>query len=175
MMFAGLLASISNGGEVVDDSTVAKTLPTVKSFFGRLGYMETSSGDQFDQFLKMGEGANPLVVGYESQLVEFGMANTQYRDMLKQRIRILYPRPTVWSSHPLIALNDNGAKLLTALQDPDIQKIAWEKHGFRSGLLGAQNDPKVLQLAGIPAKIENVIPMPTPRVMERIIQSVGGR
>ncbi|BDI33091.1 hypothetical protein CCAX7_51420 [Capsulimonas corticalis] len=174
MMFAGLMANISNGGEVVDDSTVTKTLPTLKSFFGRLGYMEGSSADQFDQFLKMGEGANPLVVGYESQLVEFGMANSQYRDMLKQRIRILYPRPTVWSSHPMIALNDKGAKLLDALQDPEIQKIAWEQHGFRSGLLGAQNDPKVLQLAGIPAKIENVIPMPTPRVMERIIKSVGG-
>ncbi|MCW3060942.1 MAG: hypothetical protein JWQ02_2763 [Capsulimonas sp.] len=175
MMFAGLLANMANGGEVVDNASVGKTIPVVKSFFGRLGYMEGSSGDQFEQFLKMGEGANPLVVGYESQLVEFGMENAQYRDMLKQRIRILYPRPTVWSSHPLIALNANGSKLLDALHDPEIQKIAWEKHGFRSGLLGAQNDPSVLQLAGIPAKIENVIPMPTPRVMDKIIKSVGGQ
>ncbi|MEO7718255.1 MAG: hypothetical protein ABIY70_18800 [Capsulimonas sp.] len=174
MMFAGLLANITNGGEVVNDSTVGKTLPTVKSFFVRQGFMETSSSDQFDQFLKMGVGTSPMVVGYESQLVEFGMENAQYRDMLKTHIQILYPRPTVWSSHPLIALNANGVKLLDALHDPEIQKIAWEKHGFRSGLLGAQNDPSVLKLAGIPARIENVMPMPTPRVMKKIINAVSG-
>lgn len=173
MMFAGLLANINNGGEVVDDTTLAKNLPAVKTFFSRLGYLEPSSGDLFQQFLTMGEGANPIIVGYENQMTEFSIEHEQYRDLLRKRIRVLYPRPTVWSNHPLIALDDKGARLLAALHDPEIQRLAWERHGFRSGLIGIQNDPKVLQVVGIPETIQNVIPMPTARVMNEIIQAVG--
>lgn len=173
MMFAGLLANIVNGGEVVDQTTLPKCLPTVTTFFTRLGYLEPSSGDLFQQFLTMGEGANPIIVGYENQMTEFSIEHEQFRDLLRKRIRVLYPRPTVWSNHPLIALDDNGQRLLTALQDPDIQKLAWERHGFRSGLIGIQNDPKVLQVVGIPETIQNVIPMPTARVMTKIIDTIG--
>ena len=173
MMFAGLLANVTNGGEVVDDAALPKSLPIVKTFFGRLGYLEGSSGDLFSQFLTMGEGANPIIVGYENQLTEFSLENPQYQDLLRKRIRILYPRPTVWSNHPLIALTDNGKKLLTALQDPDVQKLAWERHGFRSGLVGVGNDPKVLQVVGIPETIQNVVPMPTPQVMTKILAALN--
>jgi hypothetical protein len=173
-MFAGLLADLLNGGEVVDEARLPKVLPGVKQFFSRLGYMQQSSGDLFSQFLQQGVGSYPMVVGYEAQLVEFSIENTQYRDLLRREITTLYPRPTVWSSHPLIALTPNGEKLLTALQDPEIQRLAWEKHGFRSGMIGVQNDPKVLQVTGVPATIENVIPMPKAQVMERIIAALSG-
>ena len=173
MMFAGLLANIANGGEVADEASLPKSLPVVKTFFGRLGYMEPNSGDLFSQFLTMGEGADPVIVGYENQLTEFSLENPQYQDLLRRRVRILYPRPTVWSNHPLIALTDSGKKLLTALKDPDIQKLAWERHGFRSGLVSVQNDPGVLQAVGIPATIQNVVPMPTPQVMARILGALG--
>ena len=62
---------------------------------------------------------------------------------------------------------------MSALQDPEIQPLASEKHGFRSGMLGVQNDPKLLKVAGIPPSIENVMPMPTARVMDRIITSLA--
>ena len=42
---------------------------------------------------------------------------------------MLYPVPTVWSAHPYIALNENGARAIDALMDEEIQQIAWEKHG----------------------------------------------
>ena len=172
-MFAGLLADIANGGEVADEASLPKTLPTVKTFFSRLGYLEGSSGDLFDQFLKMGEGANPMIVGYENQLTEFSIQNAQYQDLLRKRIQVLYPRPTVYSSHPLIALTPAGSQLLQALHDPNLQKIAWEKHGFRSGLIGVQNDPQVLQVVGIPDTIQNVIPMPRAEVMNKIVQGLA--
>ena len=35
--------------------------------------MESSSSDLFDQFLKTGMGAKPLIAGYESQLLEFAV------------------------------------------------------------------------------------------------------
>lgn len=172
-MFAGLLADMLNGGEVVDEVSLKKVLPGVKRFFGRLGYMQQSSGDLFTQFLQQGVGSYPMIVGYEAQLVEFSIQNAQYRDLLRKEITTLYPRPTVWSSHPLIALTANGERLLTALQDRDVQRLAWEKHGFRSGMMGVQNDPKVLQVIGVPETIENVIPMPKAAVMERIISALS--
>jgi hypothetical protein len=162
-----------NKGEVVDQASVKAVLPGVKHFFSRLGYLQQSSSDLFAQYLQQGMGSYPLIVGYEAQLIEFGLENPQYRDKLQNEIITLYPRPTVWSSHPLIALTANGEKLLTALQDQEIQRLAWEKHGFRSGIVGVQNDPKRLSVRGVPATIENVIPMPRPQVMEQIIQALS--
>jgi hypothetical protein len=172
-MFAGLLANLVNKGEVVDEASLPAVLPTVKRFFGRLGYMQQSSGDLFTQFLQQGVGSYPIIVGYEAQLIEFSQEFPQYREMLRKEITTLYPRPTVWSSHPLIALTPPGERLLAALQDPEIQRLAWEKHGFRSGVVGVVNDPKSLQVTGVPATIENVIPMPKFQVMERIINALS--
>ena len=70
-MFAALLASVLNGGEAVDEQTVEEVLPELKEIYSRLGYMESSSSDIFDQFLKMGIGAKPMIAGYESQILEF--------------------------------------------------------------------------------------------------------
>jgi hypothetical protein len=171
-LFAGLLANVLNGGDVVSTTTVEPLLPTVQAFYNRLGFMEQSSGDLFQQFLSTGMGAKPIIVGYESQLAEFSLQNEAYRQQIKDQVRVLYPQPTVWSSHPMIARTANGVKLLDALKDPDILKLAWERHGFRSGLAGVSNDPKVLQIAGIPAQITSVIDMPSPSAMDRILDAV---
>ena len=144
-------------------------MPQVKNYFARLGYLEPGSGDIFKRFIVSGVGDKPIIVGYESQLVEFSIENAANRDEILKRIRIIYPRPTEWSAHPIIALTPKGEELLKALQDPDLQKIAWEKHGFRSGLIGIENDPKVLSVVGIPATITSVISLPSPKVMQRMI------
>ncbi len=171
--FAGLIANMINGGNVVTAQTVDAVLPKVQAYFGQQGYMEHSSGDIFKNFITTGVGAKPIIVGYESQLVEFTIENEKYRDYLKQKIRTLYPVPTVWSSHPVIALTSAGKRFSDALKDVQLQKIAWEKHGFRSGLMGVENDPALLYAAGIPAEITSVIPMPAADMMEKIIRSLG--
>jgi hypothetical protein len=131
--FAGLLASTLNGGNVVDETTVENVLPTIQSYYARLGLLEQSSGDLFRQFVKQGMGAYPIIAGYESSLIEFSLENRDALDLIRSEIHLLYPLPTVWSSHPLIARTQNGEQLLTALKDEEIQRIAWEAHGFRSG------------------------------------------
>src|SRR5262249_16167000 len=130
-MFAALLASVLNNGQVVTDSSLPKVLPTVRSFFDSQGFMEQSSDILFRQFLSLGMGAKPLIVGYESQILESAALTPGETRRQSEPIRTLYPAPTVWSSHPLIAVTDNGKRLIEALQDPEIQKIAWERHGFR--------------------------------------------
>jgi hypothetical protein len=135
---------------VVDGATLPRVVPDVKRFFDRLGYLEASSADLFDQFLKTGIGAKPIIIGYENQLVEYGIHYPSYTGLIRKNIRIIYPRPTVLSEHDLIALDGKGERLLNALNDHDIQNLVWTSHGFRSGVLGTQNDPRDLGVVAVP-------------------------
>ena len=72
-MFAALLACVLNGGQTVDETSVESILPELKQIFDGLGYMETSSSDLFQQFLRTGVGDKPVIAGYESQLLEFAV------------------------------------------------------------------------------------------------------
>jgi hypothetical protein len=170
-MFSGLLANIING-DVVSDDSIGEVLPRVRKFFVRLGYMEHSSSDLFEQYLRTGIGAKPIIVGYESQIIEFSIAHAETWPKIKDKIRILYPEPTVWSSHPMIIVSERARELLTAFEDPEIQKLAWEKHGFRTGLMGIENDVSVVEVIGIPENITKVIPMPPASVMDKIINEI---
>ena len=174
-MFFGLLATTLNGGDVVNSGTVDAVLPDLKTYSDLMGFQLSSSGDLFQQYYTTGMGARPLIAGYESQLIELSVQNKDvYSSSLKDSMRILYPTPTVWSSHPLIARTANGRRLLEALKDPEIQRIAWERHGFRSGLPGVTSDPAVLGIEGIPLQITSVVDMPDPATMDRIINAITG-
>lgn len=173
--FAGLLANIINEGEVVTSKTIEQVIPDIKKFFSRIGHMESSTGYLFEQFLTTGVGSKPLVVGYENQIVEYCINNEETCNMVKSKVNILYPQPTVWSSHVIIVLNKKGKALRDALKDKELQEIGWEEHGFRSAVPGILNDPKTLNIIGMPKEITKVMPMPSSRVMEKVLQSFTGR
>lgn len=173
VLFSGLLANTLNGNQVTDESTLPRVLPNVKLFYNRLGFLESSSSDLFDQFLKTGIGAKPMIVGYENQLVEYGVQNPSYVDLLRKNIRVLYPRPTVWSEHSFIAQDSNGVKLLNALNDSDIQRLAWTQHGFRTGVVGTQNNPNDLKVIGVSRDVPAIMPMPRFQVVNRILQALS--
>lgn len=172
-MFAGLLTSVMCG-DIRDEKNIECVLPKIKSYFASLGFMEHSSSDLFQQYLSTGVGAKPIIVGYENQIVEFSIQNAAQWPSVKSHIRILYPEPTVWCAHPLIIQNDNSEALRKALLDPEVQKTAWEQHGFRTGMMGAQNDPKLLSVVGIPAQITKVIPLPSYKIMDQILSTIAG-
>jgi len=168
--FAGLLANVM-AGDVVTPDTVTPIVPRLKALFGRLGYMDSSSGDLFSEYLRLGEGADPMVAGYENQVIEFADANPGQWQSAAGRIAILYPEPTVWSEHEIVVLSDKAAPLVSAMKDPGIQKIAWERHGFRAGAAGATaNAPKGIN--GIPATVSKVVPMPSYPVMRTIMNGI---
>ena len=171
-MFAALLASVLNGGEAVDEQTVEEVLPELKEIYSRLGYMESSSSDIFDQFLKMGIGAKPMIAGYESQILEFAAEKPEDYEQLKEDIVMIYPTPTVWSTHVYIALDEQGKKGTEALLDEDVQRLAWEKHGFRTSnyeTLEKGGGQAVEELAG---EITRVVPVPDYPAMKRIIEGL---
>ncbi|MDO5649855.1 MAG: hypothetical protein Q4G11_04545 [Gallicola sp.] len=168
-MFAGLVANSLNGGNVVDKNSVQEILPELKTFFDRMGYMDTSSADLFEQSLKMGVGAYPMIAAYENQLLEFAVTNPETWDQLKSDLCIVYPTPTVYSSHVMISLDEKGDQAISALMDPKIQEIAWKKHGFRTGVSGSQTDTTSFGVEGVLPQVTSIMPMPDFETMDIII------
>jgi hypothetical protein len=111
-----------------------KVLPQVRALYDAQGLQARSSDFGFQQWLIQGaELAEPLYAGYEAQIVQYVTAANDGGAALKDNVRVIYPDPTIYSDHPILALTVNGARLIDAMKDPEIQSIAWKKYGFRSG------------------------------------------
>ena len=160
-LYAGLLQTLLG-----TDST-----PRVKALIAAQGFQESSSDTLFTQYVSRGIGDKPIIVGYEAQLIDFARTSPEKYAAQRAQLRVLYPKPTVWSSHPILALTDNGKKLIAALQDPEIQKLAWERHGFRSAT-GVVNEPKACGVEGVPATIESVVPVPDSKHMQTLLDAL---
>lgn len=171
-MFAALAANVLNGGRTVTEEDLEVILPQLKELFGKLGYMETSSSDLFNQFLRMGIGAEPVIAGYESQLIEYAALYPKEYDQIREDIVMLYPTPTVWSSHVVIALDENGQILLNALLDSQIQEIAWKKHGFRTGNYQDAANSGAVAAEGVAPVITQVAQVPSYSIMKVIIEQL---
>lgn len=172
LIWAALLASSFNGGNTPTEADLPVLVPKLQAYFAAMGFMETSSGDLFENFLKQGMGARPIIAGYENQLVEFVTENLRYADLIRSKIKVIYPEPTIFASHPLISLTATCKRLADALVDPDLQQIAWSEHGFRTGLIGVTNDPAVIAVAKLPETVALVVPMPSAKVMSDIVAAV---
>ena len=171
-MFAALVANVLNGGQTLTEADLDTILPELQDIFGKLGYMETSSSDLFSQFLRMGVGAEPLIAGYESQLIEYAALYPDEYDRIRDDVVMLYPTPTVWSAHVMIALDENGQILLDAMQDEEVQDLAWKKHGFRTGNYGDIADSESIPADGVAASITQVAQVPSYDVMKVLIDQL---
>lgn len=170
-LYAGLMANLLTPDGVNVPDSIDRILPDLERLFIRQGYMQNSSGFLFEQFLQTGVGQYPLIAGYENQIVEFSLQHPDFWPKVRDKIRILYPVPTVWSEHPVLILDKKALPLLDALKDPEIQRIAWEQHGFRTGLIGVQNDPGVIKVSGLARNVTKTMPMPRAVIMEKIINA----
>lgn len=154
--YYGLLASIMNKGEVTNEN-LNDVLPKLTDFYKRSGFLNNTPADLFELYLRQGAGGKPLIVDYEKSIIDFANNNPSGWEAVKDKIRILYPVPTIWNSHCIAALNENGVKYLDAFNDQDIQNLAWEKYGFRVGITGGTYDVSKLTVGGIPQSIDSVV------------------
>lgn len=115
-------------------------LPTMRQLYDSQGLQATTSDNGFRQWLTQGgEFQSPLYAGYENQVIQQVRTGPNSEAVLKD-VRILYPEPTIYSDHPVLALNGDAAKLIEALKDEDLQRLAWQKYGFRSATNAGLND-----------------------------------
>ena len=153
--YYGLLLSILSEAQVTNEN-VDKNLPKLKDFYTKSGYMNNTPADLFERYLKTGMGGEPMIVDYEKSIIDFANSNPSGFSQVKDDIVVLYPKPTIWNSHCLTIFSENGKKLLSAFEDEEISRIAWEKYGFRTGVAGTNISTTDLGI-GIPSKITSTV------------------
>jgi hypothetical protein len=176
-MFAGLAGNLL-AGDVVTMENLPMVLPPLTELFRGMGYKPDSSGKVFDDYIAGGPGADPLVVGYENQLVEWIIQDPDRWARVEAaggpaKPVALYPRPTVFSAHPLLALTPESLRLIDALMSLELQTIGWRDHGFRGPLGSIGADTNDVIKGRMPAQIASVAPMPDIEVMLKILAALA--
>jgi hypothetical protein len=172
-MFLALASYIANSQQIVQSQEdVDRVMPIVAPLFLRQGFQEQSSAGPFEDYLALGMGKAPLLVAYESQMVEFWLKNPE---RLKSDMVLLYPRPTVYSKHVLVPYTPAGARLGVALEtDPALRELAHE-YGYRTG--GDTKGPETWAKRGVkvPEVLVDVIDPPSYEWLERMITGIEAR
>jgi len=169
--YYGLLLSIMCGGQVTDEA-VEENLPKLKEFYIKSGYMNNTPADLFERYLKTGMGGEPMIVDYEKSIINFANSNPDGYNQVKNDIRILYPSPTIWNSHCIASFNESGNKFYQAFEDEDIQQIAWDRYGFRTGITGGNYDVSKFGI-GVPKSITSTVSSLKMNVYNRLIEYLG--
>ncbi len=152
------------GGDAYTPASIDKAstiLPAIKKLKDLQGLQFAGSEDVFNNWFSTRGFSAPMLMAYESQILEKSVTDPDgIKSNYGSAIYMMYPEPTVQSVHVIIPLTSNAQRLIQAMQDPDIQAIAWKKHGFRS-LTGASNDPAAFPLVSVP---QNVVTTDLPSV-----------
>ncbi len=155
--YYGLLLAILSKGEV-NEANVKKNMPKLKELYIKSGNMKFTPADLFQEYLRAGMGAQKIIVDYEKSIVDFSNSNRKGFDQVKDRIRILYPKPTSWNNHCYMYFTENGEILYKAFEENErIQQIAWEKYGFRTGVTGGKYDVSKIGIP-VPQEITSTVP-----------------
>jgi hypothetical protein len=172
-MYLALASYIDNGNEIVSGAAnERRVLPLVAPLFTRQGFQETSSAGPFDVYTTQGIGSAPLVMVYEAQFIEYLVAHPDARggDMV-----LLYPTPTIFTKHTLVAMDAAGEKLGRLLsEDPVLVHLAAE-HGFRTADAAYQTTFWKNAHVAVPQTILNVVDPPDFDVLEALITSIDAQ
>ena len=172
--YYGLLLSIMCDGEITDEA-VAENLPKLKEFYTKSGYMNNTPADLFELYLKTGVGGKPMIVDYEKSVIDFANSNPDGWEQVKDKMRILYPTPTIWNSHCIASFGETGDEYYEAYEDKEIQQIAWSKYGFRTGVTGGNYDVTQVNVKGIPQSIISTVSSLKMNVYEQLISYLGNK
>ncbi|ANE03935.1 hypothetical protein [Corynebacterium crudilactis] len=167
-MYLSMLAWVKNDGKTVGNiAEVDAMIPELSQLFVGQGYTESTSAGPFDEYLSQGMGAKPLVMIYEAQfLAEQNKDNSR----ITADMELLYPSPTVYSTHTVVSLSEAGAEVGALLEnDENLQRLA-VKHGFRP------KNAALIAEEGMSDRMPsalNIIDPPDYDFLERLIDGVG--
>jgi hypothetical protein len=156
--------------QLSDDATA---LDQVTRLFTDQGGLERSTADPFERYLAQGLAFAPLVLGYEAQYVDAGIAGT-----LPTGAVLVYPSPTVVNTHTVLAFTDRGnevGRLMSA--DAELVRLAAE-HGFRTTDESA-HPPVFARIAAggaaLPTRLTDVAVPPEPAALESLLAALDER
>lgn len=170
--YYGLLLSIMCGGTVTEENLQAN-LQNLKEFYIKSGYMNNTPADLFELYLKTGVGGKPMIVDYEKSVIDFANSNPDGWEQVKDKIRILYPTPTIWNSHCIATFNETGNEFFKAFEDKDIGQIAWSRYWFRTGITGGNYDVTKVNVSGIPQSITSTVSSLKMKMYDEMISYLG--
>ena len=154
--YYGLLLGILSTGEITE-ANIKANMPKLKDLYIKSGNMRFTPADLFQEYLRAGMGTQKIIVDYEKSIIDFSNSNKKGFDQVKDRIRILYPKPTSWNNHCYMYFTENGEILNKAFEEnEEIQQIAWEKYGFRTGVTGGKYDVSKIGIP-VPQEITSTI------------------
>ena len=154
--YYGLLLGILSHGEITEEHVKAN-MPKLKDLYIKSGNMRFTPADLFQEYLRAGMGTQKIIVDYEKSIIDFSNSNKKGFEGIKDRIRILYPKPTSWNNHCYMYFTENGGILYKAFEENErIQQIAWEKYGFRTGITGGKYDVSKIGIP-VPQEITSTI------------------
>ena len=81
----------------------------------------------------------------------------------------------MWSSHVFIALDEAGALGIDALLDEEVQRLAWENHGFRTGVYDAPTDTAQFGVEGVAEEVTLVAPKSIVRSEGKAVRVIDKR
>jgi len=170
IMYAALASYVLNGNQIVDDrAKIARIQPEINGLFLRQGYEESSSAGPFEDYLEIGMGKAPLVMIYESQFIEYELANPSDRNGDKV---LLYPKPTIYTKHTFVPISANGDRLgQLFVNDPVLQHLAVD-HGFRIQDTAYSRAFWKKNGIAVPDELIDVVDPPSYEFLETIITGV---
>ncbi|PPK70629.1 hypothetical protein V5P93_000490 [Actinokineospora auranticolor] len=171
-MYLALVSYVANGNSpVASPEAEARVLPAVSKLFLDQGYTQSSSEGPFEDYLATGMGKTPLVMIYESQYLD---RQARADGSITPQMRLIYPAPTVYSTHTLVPLKGEGDRVGKLLgDDPDLVRLAAE-FGFRP-----YQHPQVFQQVAtarkltVPADVGEAVNPPSYETLERLLEAVG--
>jgi hypothetical protein len=169
-MYLALASFVANANNVVQNrAEIDEVIPLMQDLFLKQGYTEYSSEAPFEDYLVMGMGKAPLVMIYEAQFISQAAKADQG---IGSEMVLMYPEPTIYSKHILVALSEAGDRLGELLQnDPDLQQLEVE-YGFRNANTGHFQEIKNNRGLSLPDTLVNVIEPPSYEILEQMIQEI---
>lgn len=166
-MYLSLASYVANGDNIVVNNQQANTvMPQIADIFFKQGFVPGSSAQPFRNYLSRGMGNSPLVMIYESQFLY--QASLRDGSIIDDMI-LLYPEPTIFTQHRLLAMTDAGVRLGEALTtDEELLRLAIEQ-GYRNDDVAYFRKFIEQNKLEIPAQLINVINPPTYEVIEAMI------
>lgn len=166
--YYGLLLSIFCDANMTDENII-EHLPELREYYQKAGALLRTPSDLFMKYLYE---RVPLIVDYEKSVVDLANSDTKNFEPIRNDLRILYPEPTMYNSHCYEYFTANGKLLFDAYQDPEIQKIAWNKYGFRMGVSIDMEEANKLGI-GITARLTNLVDGLKMETYDKLIAYIG--
>ncbi|AOS62092.1 hypothetical protein [Actinoalloteichus hymeniacidonis] len=171
-MYLSIVSYVANDEAVVASTEdEAEVVAEVGELFLDQGYTQNTTEGPFEDYLGSGGmGRTPLALIYESQFLDRQIRGD---GSINDDMRLLYTSPTVFSTHTLVPLTDDGdqvGRLLT--EDPELSRLA-AVYGFRTSDPGQLGEIAAEHDVPVPPELVDVVEPPSFETLERLLDDIA--